>query len=202
MTQSEGGNTEEALKWYSKALEINSKEGIINIALGDAYLNKVQNGGGSAMTEYENALAKGDVNSLAHYKMGSLRYRARNYNLAQEQYAKAKELDPSNPLPFRDLARAYMYAGKLDLALENAEKFIALSDNTIQDRIIYLNILIKSKKYDEAEKNINEMIASGAQEPTLYRALAYAQYEGGKYTEANNNMNTFLSKLTDKSKMT
>lgn len=202
MSQSEGGNILEALKWYEKALEINTKNGSINLALGDAYLNKVQNGGGAAMTQYEKGVEKGDVNSLAHYKMGSLRYRARNYTLAQEQYAKAQELDPSNPLPFRDLARAYMYANNNKLALENAEKFIKLSDNTLKDRVVYLNILIKSKKFAEAEKTINEMLAANAKEPTLYRALGYAQYEGGKYNEAMQSMNTFFEKLVDKSKIT
>ncbi len=201
MSQSEGGNIQEALKWYEKAMEINPKDGSINLAMGDAYLNKIQNGGGSAMTQYEKGLEKGSVKSLAHYKMGSLRYRARNYTLAQEQYAKAQELDPSNPLPFRDLARAYMYANNNKLALENAEKFIKLSDNTLKDRVVYLNILIKSKKFAEAEKTINEMLAANAKEPTLYRALGYAQYEGGKYNEALKSMNTFLEQNTDKSKI-
>lgn len=197
ITYTEGGNANDAVAWYKKALEINGGDANTYIGLGDAYL-KIQGGGGEAMTNFENAVAKGTNNSLAYSKIGSLWYAAHNYDAALKSYSQAKDADPSNPLPYKDLADAYQRAGKYEQALTNIEKFLELSDKSIDDQITYANLLFLSKKYPEAQAKIQELIGKGVQKPYLYRLIAYSAYETQDYNKALQNMRLFYGKQDPK----
>ena len=51
-------------------------------------------------------------NSLGYSRIGKLWYDAKNYPDALSNWQKAKDADPQNPLPYRDLATAYFYVNK------------------------------------------------------------------------------------------
>lgn len=172
---SEGGNIQQAIDWYKKALE-KEDNADLHIALGDAY-QKIQGGGGQAMNNYENVTAKDPKNSLAYSRIGALWYAAKNYTLALENYQKAKDADPSNPLPYSDLANAYFYVGKYDLAKQNIEKYLELSDKSTEDQIRYGNILYLSKNYPAAIQKMQELLNKGVVKPGFYGILAYSQME-------------------------
>lgn len=148
----------------------------ILIGLGDAY-QKVQGGGGQAMSSYEKVTAKDANNSLAYARIGKLWYNARNYQLALENFQKAKDTDPANPLPYNDLALAYFYSGKYDLAKQNIEKYLELSDKTDEDMVRYATILYLSKDYTAAMKVSEDLINKGIKKPALYGILGFSQYE-------------------------
>jgi len=193
ITYTKGGNANDAIAWYKKAIEINGGDASTFIGLGDAYL-KLSGGGGEAMNNYDKAVEKGTNNSLAYAKIGDLWYQAHNYDAALKSYGQAKDADPSNPLPYKSLADAYQRAGKYDMALTNIEKFLELSDKSIDDQITYANLLFLSKKYPEAQAKIQELIGKGVQKTYLYRLIAYSAYETKDYQKALDNMRTFYSK--------
>lgn len=194
ITYSKGGNITDAIAWYQKANEINGgSDANTYISLGDAYL-KTTGGGGEAMSSYQKAEEKGTLNSLANSRIGSLWYRAQRYEDALKSYEIAKQADPANPLPYHDLAEAYQRAGRYEKALENIQKFIELSDKSIDDQITYANLLFLSKKYPEAQAKIQELLGKGVQKPYLYRLVAYSAYETKDYTKAQENMTLFYSK--------
>lgn len=193
ITYTNGGNANDAITWYKKAIEINGETADVLINMGDAYL-KLAGGGGEAMTSYEKAAEKGTNNSLAYSRIGALWYRAQKYGDALKSYEQAKDADPSNPLPYHDLADAYQRSGKYEKALENIEKFIQLSDKSIDDQITYANLLFLSQKYPEAQAKIQELIGKGVSKPYLYRLIAYSAYETKDYTKAQQNMQLFYSK--------
>ena len=200
ITYSKGGNITDAISWYKKALEINGGDAKTHIALGDAYL-KMQGGGGEAMTNYEKAVAKGTDNSLAYSRIGALWYDAHKYDDALKNFNLSKDADPSNPLPYKELAEAYQRAGRYEKALENIEKFIQLSDKSIDDQIKYADLLFLSKKYPEAQGKIEELIGKGVTKPYLYRLIGYSAYETKDYQKALTNMNLFYSKETNPDKI-
>lgn len=197
ITYTKGGDINTAIAWYKKALEIKDEPGT-QLALGDAYL-KLQSGGGDAMTSYETALAKTDNKSLVYSRMGSLWYQARNYEEALKNYNLAKDADPNNPMPYKDLADAYYRVGKYELAKQNIEKYLSLSDKSVDDQIEYANLLYLSQDYTDAIAKMNELIKSGNEKPYMYRVLAFSQYETKDYTNAYANLKTFFSKETDDS---
>ncbi len=197
ITYTEGGNANDAVAWYKKATEINNTDASSFIGMGDAYL-KIQGGGGEAMTNFEKAVEKGTHNSLGYSKIGDLWYQAHNYDAALKSYGQAKDADPSNPLPYKALAEAYQRAGKYEAALTNIQKFLELSDKSIDDQITYANLLFLSQKYSEAQAKIQELIGKGVQKPYLYRLVAYSAYETKDYSKALDNMRLFYSKQDPK----
>lgn len=198
-TYTKGGNITDAIGWYEKAIAINDNADI-RIALGDAYL-KMQGGGGKAMDNYESAVAKATNNSLAYSRIGSLWYDAHRYDDALKNFNLSKDTDPANPLPYKELAEAYQRAGRYERALENIEKFLELSDKSIDDQITYANLLFLSKKYPEAKAKIQELIAKGVSKPYLYRLIGYSAYETQEYGKALENMRLFFSKETNPDKL-
>lgn len=196
ITYTNGGDIQNALAWYQKAMEKEDKNAMILIGLGDAYL-KMQSGGGESMTNYESAVSAGTHNSLAYSRIGYLWYAAQNYKLALESYNKAKEADTTNPLPYRDLANAYQRAGNYENALKNDELYLKKSDKSINDQIQYANILFLAKKYPEAQSKMEELISNGNERPYMYRIIGYCAYETKDYQKAYNNMQTFFKKEQD-----
>ena len=188
---SEGGNYQQAVDLYKKALERNDNPAL-RIAAGDAY-RKIQGGGGEAMNNYENVTGKDPNNSLAYSRIGALWYAAKNYPLALENYEKAKNADPSNPLPYRDLANAYYWTGKFELAKQNIEKYLELSDKSTEDQVQYMNILYLGKNYQEAANKAQELIGQGVVKPGFYGILAYSQLELKDSANALTNVRKYFS---------
>ena len=200
ITYTKGGDIQNALAWYQKAMEKEENNAMLLIGLGDAYL-KMQSGGGESMTNYESAVSAGTHNSLAYSRIGYLWYAAQNYKLALESYNKAKEADTSNPLPYRDLANAYQRAGNYENALKNDELYLKKSDKSINDQIQYANILFLAKKYPEAQSKMEELISGGHERPYMYRIIGYSAYETKDYPKAYQNMQIFFKKEQDTSKL-
>lgn len=192
ITYTDGGDPNMAVEWYKKAMEI-EKNGELYLGLGDVY-RKIQGGGGSAMNNYEYAETYPNTKAMATFKMGNLWYAARNYDSALTLYARTSSLDPKNPLPYNELANAYNKIAKYSKAKENIEKYLPLSDNTIDDQIRYANVLYLSKNYTEAIAKMNDLINKGAEKPYMYRVIGYSQYELKQYKEAEVSMNKFFSK--------
>jgi tetratricopeptide (TPR) repeat protein len=192
-----GGDPQQAIDLYKKALEKKLDNVDVRIGLGDAYL-KQTTGGGEAMNNYENAVTKDAKNSLGYSRIGSLWYAARNYDKALANYENAKNADPTNPLPYRDLANAYFYSGKYALARQNIEKYLEYSDKSCDDQIQYANILFLGKDYPAAIAKLNEVIGTCQTKPYMYRLLGYSQYETKDYPAAIQNMRTFYAKQDPK----
>ena len=193
----EGGNPSIALEYYTKAMEKAPDNMGLKIAFADAS-QKLDNGGGKAMSSYQTVMQKDPKNSLAYSRMGALWYAARNYDSALVNYARAKDTDPNNPLPYRDLANAYFLVGKYELAKQNSDQYLKLSDGSTEDKIQHANLLYLAKYYPEAIKEMQDLIASGAEKPYMYRIIGYSQFETNDYAGALSNMNNFFAKQDPK----
>ncbi|RYE23508.1 MAG: tetratricopeptide repeat protein [Sphingobacteriales bacterium] len=193
---SKGGNTQQAIDWYKNALAVQDNAEL-HIAIADAY-QKLQSGGGEAMSNYERVTDKDAKNSLAFSRVGKLWYDARNYELALQNWKKASDADPSNPVPYRDLSSAYAASGKYDLALQNVEKYYELSDKTTEDKLQYMDLMFLSKNYDKAVQLANEIVASGVKEPRVYGLLGFSQYELKDYANAQKNAGIYITQQDPK----
>jgi tetratricopeptide (TPR) repeat protein len=188
-----GGNPTQAVDLYTRALEKAPGNASIHIAMGDAY-QKIEGGAGKAMSNYQEVTDKDQKNSLAYSRTGALWYAARRYDSALVNYARAKDADPSNPLPYRDLAYAYFYIGKYELAKQNIEQYLKLGDQSVEDKVQYANILYLAKYYPEAIDAMQQLLNSGAGKPYMYRIIGYSQFETKDYDNAAKNMDLFFAK--------
>ena len=199
ITYTNGGDYNQAVDIYKKIIE-KADNADIRIALGDAYRKQI-GGGGEAMNNYEKAVELDSKNSLAYSRIGSLWYEAHNYNDALSNYTKAKDNDANNPLPYRDLANAYYWIGKYDLAKQNIERYIELSDQSLDDKKKYADILYLTKNYNLAITKMQELLSAGLEKPYMYRIMAYSQYEIKEYTNAKANIELFFTKEKDANKL-
>ncbi|NBX28565.1 MAG: hypothetical protein EBR55_10040, partial [Chitinophagia bacterium] len=199
ITYTNGGDYNQAVDIYKKIIE-KADNADTRIALGDAYRKQI-GGGGEAMNNYEKAVELDSKNSLAYSRIGSLWYEAHNYNDALSNYTKAKDNDANNPLPYRDLANAYYWIGKYDLAKQNIERYIELSDQSLDDKKKYADILYLTKNYNLAITKMQELLSAGLEKPYMYRIMAYSQYEIKEFANAKTNIELFFTKEKDASKL-
>lgn len=170
----EEGNAELAIEWYQQALNQKPNDPDLLLSLGDAY-RKVETGGGQALSNYKKAAELSIDNSLALSRIGKLWYDARNYELALENWEKAQSADPSNPLPYKDLANAYFYSGRMEQAKTNIEKYLSLSDKGTEDQIRYATILYLMGDYEKTRDITARLVREGVDRPNVYGLLAFSQ---------------------------
>ena len=92
ITYTEGGNYQQAITWYKKALTIEPNNEWLLLGLGDAQRARARvnhSGSGDAMSNYEKIVGFNPKNSLVYSRIGSLWYAATTYKLAQENFDKA-----------------------------------------------------------------------------------------------------------------
>ncbi|WP_222165056.1 tetratricopeptide repeat protein [Edaphocola aurantiacus] len=196
---------DQAVAWYRIAKEKKNDNAQLLIAMGDALMR--QNTGasnGEATQVFDEAIKLGGANSLAYSRKGLLWLNARQYKEALENYSLAKDADKENPMPYGDLAEVYYRSGKYELAKQNIEEYLKLSDKTVQDQLRYGNILYLTQNYKEASQKYQELINKGEGEktPTLYRGLAYAQYQDNNYVDALASFNKYRGLVKDAKEFT
>lgn len=198
-------HVDKAIEWNKTAAERSKNNVEVMVSLADALLLK--NSGesnGEAVGILDNIVSSTNYASLGYSRQGELWMRARNYEKALESYNKAKAADPQNPLPYGDLANAYYRSGTYNLAKTNIEEYLKYSDKSVKDQMRYGNILYLTKDYEGAAKIYGDLIRAGEGEktPSLYRGLAFANYQIGNYETALANFQQYQSRLGDDSKLT
>ncbi len=154
----EGGDLFLAVKWDSAAFKKGAKDEQLFISLGDA-LNKIPGGGGAAMDNYENVRDNFPNKSISFSRIGDT-WLGTRYDLAMQNFTKAKEADSTNPLPYKSLADACQRGGQYKLALTNIKRYLQLSDKSYQDSVQYVELLYQSKNYEDAAKGAQLLLVN------------------------------------------
>lgn len=201
ITYTSGGDINKAIEWYKKSME-KTRDAATLVALGDAYLKlNTSIGNGEALTAFQEAVTLDPKNSLAHSRQGYLLYAGRQYEAALSHYNEAQAADPQNPLPYRDLANAYYFTNNFQLSKTNIEKYLQLSDASVEDLYHYTNVLYLTQDYAGALSKIDEVMAKVDNPlPYLYRIKGYSLMETGKPQEAKTNLEKYFSLEKDQSK--
>jgi tetratricopeptide (TPR) repeat protein len=153
------------------------------IILGDVNLLN-PNGGGPAMTAYDQAVQIDQKNAKAHLRRGQLFTRSRNYNEAQQAFQNALAADPNYAPAYRELGEMYYFVGKYDQSLENYKKYIAMSEDSPDTRAKYASFLFLTKDYPGTIKEAQAVLANDPNHPVMNRLLAFSLYETGQNDQA------------------
>ncbi|HEU4788778.1 MAG TPA: tetratricopeptide repeat protein [Flavobacterium sp.] len=187
---------------YKKAIEILSKSRLIDpantdvlLALGDAYkFNKKQN---EAYECYREAFRLDNTLLRAKMGLGTLIKNAHNFPIALNAFDEVIALNANYGPVYRELAETqYLWAlndaGNYDAHISKGlafyEKYMSLTDYSLESRMRHADFLILAKDYKALEAEANEMSKLDKVNPRIYRYLGYSAYY-------NNNFDTAISSL-------
>lgn len=171
---------EAALEFFTRARDLDPKQSKYWIYLGDTYLAKGDNG--NAMTSYETAVEKDKNDPETYVKMGRIWAKGQQMDLAIEKLEKAIQLKPDYALAYKDLYQLYIRAGKLNKVVPILEKYVSLSGTDVDAKVRLVKFLsFQAKDYSKAVEEGTKLLVSNPEQYTLYRWLAWSNFETGNY---------------------
>jgi Tfp pilus assembly protein PilF len=197
---------------YNKAIEILAKARLIDpkntsvlLALADAYkLNKQQN---EAYELYREAFRIDETLLRAKMGLGSLIKNTHNFTGAVASFNEVIALNPNYGPVYRELAETeYLWAlnepknydSHISKALGFYEKYMTLTDYSLESRMRHADFLVLAKDYKALEKEANEMTKLDKVNPKIYRYLGYSAYHNNNLDLALSSLNSFVSNPSSK----
>jgi tetratricopeptide (TPR) repeat protein len=194
-----------AIAVLNKAKEVNPTDSQLLLALGDAYYgDKNQN---ESYAAYRNAFQEDKALIRAKMQLGVLLKGAKSYDLAIKSYNEVIALDPAYGPVYRELAETYYNWGRnmpskseenMKLAIVNYEKYMNLTDRSLNSRMRHADFLILVKDYAALEVEANSMKELDKVNPRIFRYLGYSAYENGNIDVAINSLESFTSNPDNK----
>jgi len=186
-------DADKALSAVEKSLSIKPVQLDAFLLKGDILITK-PDGGGKALTAYEDAESKFKENPAPEVRIARLYMNARNYPLAMDYINKAIEKDP-NYSPAYKLKGDYQFnLKKYEDARYSYEKALTLSDSTDQLLTQYLYACFLAKDYAISYELSSKLKGSAINPFVLNRTEAYSLYEIGKYPESLESIQRLFSK--------
>jgi tetratricopeptide (TPR) repeat protein len=192
----------EALTHLEKAKSLNEKDAQVFLALGDAYRAQMKNS--EAFSAYRTAydLDKTLIRSLV--ELGKINKLSKAYPEAVEEYNKVIALDANYGPAYRERAEAYQawawssskeYEARIKQALENYEKYMDLTDRSLDSRLRHADFLYLAKDFKALEAEANEMAKLDKVNARVLRYLAYSAFENGNFSASAQALKDFMAKV-------
>lgn len=176
------------------------------LSLGDAYYGaRKQN---EAYSAYRNANMYDSSLTRPNLQMAVI---TKNTGAAFPEAVKAFNAivatNPSYGPVYRELAETYYYWGKTEpakyaeytkKALEYYEKYMSLTDYSLNSRMRHADFLLLAGDYKALEAEAQKMQQMDKVNPVISRYLAYSAYENGNYAGSLTAMKDFMGKVDAK----
>jgi superkiller protein 3 len=166
---------------YEAALRLDYTDATAHLEFGETLMEmgKV----GRALTEFELAISHGDHNALAYYNYGLALYEFGRKDAALAQWELASSRDPQNPKYAEAMGIAL--TGKDDLrALEYFERALELGTVEPTFHNNFGLLLIRLKKYDQAEAHFESALDADPENETYRINLAVVYLNAKDYPSA------------------
>jgi tetratricopeptide (TPR) repeat protein len=194
-----------AIEYLSKAKLINPLDAQVNLALGNAYFgDKNQN---EAYSSYRNAYSLDNTLIRAKMQLGVLLKGAKAYTEAIKAFDEVIAINPNYGPVYRELAETYYLWGRnepskyrayVDKALVNYEKYLSLTDYSLNSRMRHADFLVLAGEYKALEVEANKMIELDKVNPRILRYLGFSAFQNGNFDVAIKSLNDFISNPANK----
>ena len=194
-----------AIAVLTKAATANPNDAQVQLALGDAYYgDKNQN---DSYKAYSNAFQFDNSLIRAKMQLGVLLKGAKAYTEAVKSYDEVISINQNYGPVYRELAETYYlwannvpktYTENIQKALSFYEKYMSLTDYSINSRMRHADFLILAKDYKALELEANKMKELDGVNPRILRYLGYSAYENGNIDGALDALQKFTSNPSNK----
>jgi Tfp pilus assembly protein PilF len=204
-TYSEKPEYKKAVEILSSARATDPENTMLLLALGDAYkFHQKQN---EAYDCYREAFRLDKTLLRAKMGLGTLIKNAHNFPVAITAFDEVIALNPNYGPVYRELAETqYLWAlndgakynEHIAKGLTYYEKYMSLTDYSLNSRMRHADFLILARDYKALEIEANEMSKIDNVNPRIYRYLGYSAYYNEKYDLTISSLNSFIVKPENK----
>ncbi|WP_291287809.1 tetratricopeptide repeat protein [Flavobacterium sp.] len=188
-----------------RALAIDPQNATALLAIGDAYYGA--NNQNDAYKAYRDAFTADPTLLRAKMQLGVLLKGAKSYDEAIKSFNEVIALNASYGPVYRELAETYYKWGRnkpstskvnMQNAITNYEKYLSLTDYSLDSKMRHADFLILVKDYKSLETVANKMIAEDKVNPRIFRYLGYAAYENGNVDVAIKSIEDYIKVPSNK----
>ena len=189
-----------AIAILTRAAINNSQDAQLQLALGDAYYGDGKQN--EAYVAYRNAFQLDNSLLRAKMQLGVLLKGAKSYDEASKAYNEVIAINPNYGPVYRELAETYykiarnkpsQAAQNYKTAMGYYDKYMSLTDYSINSRMRRADFLILMEDYVALEAEANKMIELDKVNPRIYRYLGYAAYKNGNVDVAIKSLESFIT---------
>ncbi len=190
-----------AIVFLNKAKEIQPLDAQVQLSLGDAlYGDKNVN---DAYSAYRNSFDADNSVLRAKLQLGVITKGSKAFTEAKTAFDDIIATNPSYGPAYRELAETFYlralndktkYAEYNKTAIEYYEKYMSMTDYSLDSRMRHADFLVLTKDYKSLEAEANAMQKLDKVNPRILRYLGYSAYENGKPDAAIVALNDFLTK--------
>lgn len=193
-------NYKSALLFLNKAKAIQPNDAQLLLSLGDAYV--AEGNVNEAYSAYRNAYDADKTVLRAKLQLGVITKGSKAFQEAKSAFENILTIDPNYGPAYRELAETYYvwslndkdnYTAYNKKAIDYYEKYMKMTDYSLDSRMRHADFLILTKDYAALEKEANEMKKLDKVNPRILRYLGYSAYENGNGDEAIKALNDFLA---------
>ena len=204
-TFSDHPDYQKAIDILKKSREIDPTNTTVLLALGDAY--KVDNKQNEAYECYREAFRLDSSLLRAKMGLGTLIKNAHNFSGALTSFDEVIAMNPNYGPVYRELAEtqylwalndARNYDAHIAKGLAFYEKYMSLTDYSLDSRMRHADFLILANDYKSLEKEANEMTKIDNVNPRIYRYLGYSAYYNNNFDTALNSLGSFVSNASNR----
>lgn len=195
-----------AIAVLNKAIAKDPKSAQAYISLGDAYYRDRNHN--EAYRAYRTATTIDATLLRAPLQLGVItKNTGAAFPEAIAAFDKIIATDANYGPVYRELAETYyLWANKdtakyneyIKKALQYYEKYMAMTDYSLNSRMRHADFLVLAGDYKALEAEAKKMQQSDKVNPKILRYLAYSAYENGNYAESLKAMDEFLAKADPK----
>lgn len=187
-TAIEGGNLDNALELFNKALASNPRHVDSHIGVGDIY--QIKGDYETAADKYKTARDIEPQNYDANYKLGLMMHLLNRVREAVKSYLDALTINPDSFEANMNLGTAYLQLSEPSLALPYAERATKI-DGSSQPALVNLGVIYAAVgRHDEAVLAYRGAADLGELSPQIAVNLVNALIKTGKYERAANVLRT------------